>query len=336
MALQGELSQVASCPLRPGPIAHHNGKMELEFLEWLSQRIEPHPLAPVGIGDDAALLDWASRQGCLVMVDLLADGVDFRLAEIDPRRAGRKALAVNLSDAAAMASRPLAAVVALCLPRAGALELAKALYEGLLPLAAQYQIAIVGGDTNTWDGPLTISVTLLAEPTAKGPLLRSGGRGGDRLLVTGSLGGSILGKHLDFEPRVREALLLHERYTLHACIDISDGLAVDLWRLSRASGCGAVIELAALPLSDAARRLASQTGRPDLAHAVSDGEDFELLLAAPPEAAAQILAEQPLPIPISQVGWLEAQPGLWQIDAQGQRLELPPTGYLHTGVERGP
>lgn len=305
--------------------------MELEFLEWLSQRLGPQPGLRVGIGDDAAMLEWPRADGCLVMVDMLADGVDFRLTEIDARRAGRKALAVNLSDAAAMAARPLAAVVALSLPRAGALALAKELYEGLLPLAAEYNVAIAGGDTNTWDGPLAICVTLLAEPTAKGPLLRSGGRAGDRLLVTGTLGGSILGKHLDFEPRVREAILLHERYALHACMDISDGLALDLWRLCRASGCGATIELGRLPVSDAAHRLAGQTRRPAVEHALADGEDFELLLAAPPEAAAQIIAEQPLAVPITQVGWLENEPGLWQVDLQGRRFELLPKGYVHQG-----
>ncbi len=306
--------------------------MELEFVEWLSQRLGPQRGLRVGIGDDAALLDWSRTDGCLVMADMLADGVDFRLAEIDARRAGRKALAVNLSDAAAMAARPLAAVVALSLPRAGALALAKELYEGLLPLAAEYDVAIAGGDTNTWDGPLAICVTLLAEPTAQGPLLRSGGRAGDRLLVTGTLGGSILGKHLDFEPRVREAILLHERYTLHACIDISDGLALDLWRLCRASGCGAAIDLGSLPVSDAARRLAGETRRPAVEHALADGEDFELLLAAPPEAAARIIAEQPLAIPITEVGWMEDEPRLWQLDLQGRRTELLPTGYVHQGT----
>jgi thiamine-monophosphate kinase len=307
--------------------------MELEFLKWLTQRIEPHPLVRVGVGDDAAVLRWAHERDCLVMVDMLADGVDFRLSEIDPRRAGRKALAVNLSDAAAMAARPLAAVVALSLPRAGAGQLAERLYEGLLPLAAAYNVAIAGGDTNTWGGPLCICVTLLAESTGSGPLLRSGGRAGDRLLVTGWLGGSILGKHLDFEPRVREAITLHERYTLHACLDISDGLALDLWRLCQASGCGAVIELAALPLAEAARRQAQQTKQPAHFHALSDGEDFELLLAVPPQTAEQILAEQPLAIPLTQIGWLTDQPGLWQIDLQGQMIELPPAGYLHQGAK---
>lgn len=306
--------------------------MELEFLEWLSQRLGPQRGLRVGLGDDAALCDWPRPDGCLVMADMLADGVDFRLTEIAARRAGRKALAVNLSDAAAMAARPVAAVVALTLPRAGALELAKELYEGLLPLAAKYNVAIAGGDTNTWDGPLAICVTLLAEATGKGPLLRSGGRAGDRLLITGALGGSILGKHLDFEPRVCEAILLHERYTLHACIDISDGLALDLWRLCQASGCGAAIELGSLPVSDAAHRLAGQTCRPALEHALTDGEDFELLLAAPPEAADRMIAEQPLAVPITQVGWLENEPGLWQIDLQGRRFELLPQGYVHQGA----
>ncbi len=151
----------------------------------------------------------------------------------------REALAVNLSDLAAMAARPLAAVIALALPRHDALRIAQELYEGLLPLAERYGVAIAGGDTNSWDAPLAVAITLLGTPGPRGPLLRSGARPGDRILVTGAFGGSILDRHFDFEPRVHEALLLASRYDLHAGIDVSDGLSLDLSRLAAASGCGA-------------------------------------------------------------------------------------------------
>ncbi|HEY1786267.1 MAG TPA: thiamine-phosphate kinase, partial [Pirellulales bacterium] len=211
--------------------------MESSFIAWLRSVCPPHPALGVGLGDDAAVLAVAGGQ-LVITTDLLTEGVDFLLAEHDPRRIGHKALAANLSDLAAMAARPLAVVIALALPEPGSDQLARDLYAGMLPLAARYGVAIAGGDTNTWAGGLAISITAIGTPTARGPLLRSGARPGDRILVTGSLGGSILGRHFDFEPRVAEALLLADRYQLHAGIDVSDGLSLDLSRLASESGCG--------------------------------------------------------------------------------------------------
>jgi thiamine-monophosphate kinase len=313
--------------------------MELEFIRWLREHVPRHPRAPLGLSDDAAVVSLAGRSDLVVTIDTLTDGVDFRLETHDPRRIGRQALAANLSDLAAMAARPVAAVISLVLPREGsggkhALQLAIALYEGLLPLAAEFDVAIAGGDVNTFDGPLVISVTAIGQPSDRGPLLRSGGRAGDWLLVTGSLGGSILGHMLDFTPRVREALALHERYELHAGVDISDGLALDLSRLAAESHCGAVLFTHQVPISPAAYRLAEQEQAAAreataLQHALGDGQDFELLLAVAPETAQSILREQPLGCPISHVGELVAAPGLWQQDESGQRRPLEPTGWLH-------
>src|ERR1051326_607389 len=122
--------------------------MEADFLHWLREHLPPHPLLKLGIGDDAAILATAGRLDVVVTTDLLADGVDFDLTKHDARAVGRKALAVNLSDLAAMAAMPLAAVVALNLPRTGGMALATELYEGLLSLAQRYHLAIAGGDTN--------------------------------------------------------------------------------------------------------------------------------------------------------------------------------------------
>jgi len=196
--------------------------MESDFLHWLRERLPPHPLLKLGIGDDAAVLATAGRSDIVVTTDLIADGVDFDLRSDDPRRIGHKALAINLSDLAAMAARPLAAVIALNLPRQGGMKLAAELYEGLLALAERFHLAIAGGDTNSWDGPLVVSVTALGETTADGPLTRRGAQPGDRIIVTGTFGGSILGRHLDVQPRIEEALLLNQRYKLHAGIDSSD------------------------------------------------------------------------------------------------------------------
>jgi thiamine-monophosphate kinase len=311
----------------PGRLA-----MESELITYLRRRLPAHPLLRLGPGDDAAVLRLGHLDECAITVDMLTDQVDFELGRIDPRRVGRKALAVNLSDLAAMASRPLAAVIALALPRRGGLELAKALYEGLLPLAEEYQVAVAGGDTNSWDGPLAISVTLLGEVGSHGPLRRGGARPGDSIIVTGSLGGSILGRQFDFEPRVREALLLDERYELHAGIDVSDGLLRDLGHIAEESGCGAVLRTQAVPISDDARRLAQSLadGSTPLDHALGDGEDFELILAVPPQQAARMLAERPLEVPLSEIGQFIAEPGLWEASAEGGRRSLTPRGWEHT------
>jgi thiamine-monophosphate kinase len=305
--------------------------MEAELISWLRKRLPSHPLLRLGPGDDAAVLRLGQIEQCVMTVDLLSDHVDFELAEIDPHRIGRKALAVNLSDLAAMASRPLAGVVALVLPRQGGMDLAVALYEGLLPLAERYDVAIAGGDTNSWDGPLAISITLLGAVGARGPLRRDGARPGDRIVVSGAFGGSLLGKHLDFEPRVEEALLLQERYQLHAGIDVSDGVSRDLAHVATESGCGAVIHTEAVPIAADARLLAErlQDGSTPLDHALGDGEDFELIVAAPPDDARRMLAEQPLAVPLTDIGEFIAEPGLWQVDAQGGRRPLTPQGWEH-------
>ena len=305
--------------------------MESELIAYLRERLPAHPLLRLGPGDDAAVLRLAEVDECVVTVDLLTDHVDFELTEVDPPRVGRKALAINLSDLAAMASRPLAAVIALALPRQGGMKLAVGLSEGLLPLAEAYDLAIAGGDTNSWDGPLALSITLLGQVAHHGPLRRGGARPGDRIVVTGSFGGSILGRQFDFEPRVWEALLLGERYQLHAGIDVSDGLAIDLAHVLQESGCGAVLRTDAVPVADDAFRLAEKLadGSTPLDHALGDGEDFELILAVPPEEAERMLSEQPLEVPLTAVGEFTAEPGLWQTDAHGVRSRLVPRGWQH-------
>lgn len=305
--------------------------MEAELIAHLRRRLPPHPLLRLGIGDDAAVLRMADVDECVVSVDLLTDHVDFELSEVDPRRVGRKAVAANLSDLAAMASQPLAGVVALALPREGGMDLAVALYEGMLPVAEAFGLAIAGGDTNSWPGPLAISVTVIGKVTSRGPLTRGGAMPGDRIVVTGSFGGSILGRHLDFQPRVAEALRLAERYELRAGIDVSDGLSIDLARLARESGCGAILQSDVVPIADDAHRLAEKLadGSTPLEHALGDGEDFELILAVPPEEAERMVAEQPLDVPLTSIGEFIPEQGLWQVDARGRELPLLPSGYQH-------
>jgi thiamine-monophosphate kinase len=305
--------------------------MEADFLHWLREQLPEHRQVLLGPGDDAAVVRLAQSSDLVVTSDLLTDGVDFLLEECGPLRVGRKSLAVNLSDLAAMASRPVAIIVSLALPHTTALATARGFFKGLLPLAEEYDVAIAGGDTNTWEKGLVVSITALGETTAAGALTRSGAQVGDQILVTGDFGGSILGKHLDFEPRVREALLLQERYELHAGIDVSDGLSLDLSRLAASSRCGAAIELDRVPVAQAAEQLSNRAGDKlnPLEHALSDGEDFELIIAAPPAAAEQILADQPLQVPVTMIGEVVEQPGLWQRTSMGQLQWLEARGYEH-------
>jgi thiamine-monophosphate kinase len=201
-----------------------------------------------------------------------------------------------------------------------------------LPLAEKYDLAIAGGDTNSWDGPLAISITLLGKVTEHGVLQRNGARPGDRIVVTGAFGGSILGRHLDFEPRVWDALALNAGYELHAGTDVSDGLSCDLAHILQESRCGAVLDTDAVPLAADAFRLAEQRadGSTALDHALGDGEDFELILAVPPEDAKRMLAEQPASAPLTDIGEFVAEPGLWQRDHTGRRQPLTPQGWEHT------
>lgn len=306
--------------------------MELDFISWLRKKISDHPHLRLGVGDDAAILRFGhDARDCVVTSDLLSDGVHFQLDRTSAARVGRKALAVNLSDLAAMAARPHSAVVSLLLPRHEARALALELYDGILPLAEQYDVAIAGGDTNCWDGPLVISVTAVGQLTQRGALLRSGARPGDVVVVTGNFGGSILGHHYDFQPRIDEALLLHAQYDIHAAIDVSDGLALDLARVCQESKCGAVVDVHAVPVSDDAQALAEQPGGGDRAtqHALTDGEDFELILAVPPGEAERMLAEQPLSVPVTRVGDFVAESGLWQTEPDGSRRPMTAQGFEH-------
>jgi len=301
---------------------------EFEYIAWLRSRTPADPRVLIGPGDDCAALVPTARP-LLVTTDVLMDGTDFVLGEVGPRRAGRKAMAANLSDIAAMAGTPTAAVVGAVLPR-GAGELARELYLGLRDVADSFGVALVGGDTNSWNGPLVISVTALGEVTPRGAVRRSGAKPGDWLFVTGPLGGSILGRHLDFTPRVREALALHAAVELHAMLDISDGLAADLNHICAESNCGAVLIAEAIPISGAARELSRTSGKSALEHALGDGEDFELLFAVSAEDGAKLLAA---PVPVVKIGAC-VESGLW-LETNGRRENLAPTGWVHDLGEPG-
>jgi thiamine-monophosphate kinase len=255
------------------------------------------------------------------------DGVDFRLAECGPEAAARKAIAVTASDLAATASVPRAAIVAVALPRGVSFATFDGLAKGFERAAKEVGCDLVGGDTSTYDGPLAITVALAGEPGPMGVVLRRGAVVGDALSVTGPLGGSILGRHLTFSPRLREALLLAERRVPHAMMDLSDGLAADLPRLCAASACGADVEAESVPVHDDARRVPG--AETPLSHALLDGEDFELLLAHAPLADADVRDLAARGVVLHRIGTVTAEAGALRLREGGVSRPFPRGGFDH-------
>jgi thiamine-monophosphate kinase len=309
--------------------------MEREFVDWLLHRVRPDARLEVPAGDDAAVLRPPASRRTVVTVDMLMEGVDFLLGPgCPPEAVGHKALAVSLSDLAAMAARPEAVVVAVALPCHGGDTLGRGIHAGLAALAAEYDVAIAGGDTNAWDGPLVVSVTALGSVPPGRAWRRAGAQPGDRLVVTGPCGGSILGRHLAVTPRCREALHLAARYHVHAAIDVSDGLSLDTARLMAASGTAALLDMDAIPIHADAVAAARRAGdmRTPLEHALGDGEDFELVLAMPPEEAASAVAasaDAPFQTPLTVIGEVIDGAGLFVRGPDGTHMAVEPRGFLH-------
>lgn len=313
---------------------------ENEFVAALLATLPSDPRLEVPAGDDAAVLRPPALRRTVITVDMLMEGVDFVLGpDCSPRAIGHKALAVSLSDLAAMGSRPEAVVVAVALPRAEAATIGRELQAGIAPLAAAHGVALAGGDTNTWDGPLVISTTAIGSVPPGNAWRRDRARPGDLVVASGAFGGSLLGRHLAVVPRCREAAAIAAGFTVHAAIDVSDGLALDVGRMMEASGTAAVLDLGAVPIHpDAIRAAAAAAGRTPLDHALGDGEDFELVLTMPPEEARRLVAScgsPPFDTPFTIIGEVVAGQGLFARTADGGRRPLPRTGYQHA-IADGP
>jgi thiamine-monophosphate kinase len=303
---------------------------EFEFIHWIKSQMDRsrnRRTVPVGIGDDMAVVEFQGGQ-LLFGSDLTIEGVHFDFATATPRQVGHKALGRCLSDCAAMAGVPLAAIVSIATPKGMSEKILKEVYRGMFALGRRYHCPIVGGDTSHSPGRLSIDVCLLGQCAGK-PVLRSRARPGDYLYVTGPLGGSILGKHLKFQPRIREAGWLTQHLPVHALIDISDGLSSDLRHLCEGSGCGAELPTAALEkiISPASRKLAGQTGKPPLDHALNDGEDFELLVAI--GLAPEKLPRLPRGVTLLPIGKMHRGKDIHIITAKGVRQNLPARGFTH-------
>lgn len=301
-------------------------RSEFEFIDGLRRRVKLRPPVRVGIGDDAAVLEHAAGGAEVVTTDLLMEGVDFLWPEASAALIGRKSLAVNLSDLAAMAARPTAAFVSLALPRARGRAFADELMQGLLALAEEFDVCIAGGDTNSWDGPTVVSITALGEPWASQPVLRSGAQPGDWLFVTGACGGSLAGRHLTFTPRLAEAARLTALVPLHAMIDISDGLAADLHHLLDESGVGAKVQAEMIPIHADVARLHDE--RTPLQHALGDGEDFELLFTVGADDGPRLLSMWDHATSLTHIGVITPARGC-RLHSNGEICDLPPLGWTH-------
>ena len=306
-------------------------KGEWRLIDWIRGRTRLDPRAvPLGPGDDMAIVRLAGESECLVTVDALVEGTHFDLEKATPRQVGYKALAVSLSDAAAMAALPVCAVAGVALPNARDMAFAKEICRGLADAAERFACPIVGGDIVSGSGPLSVGTALVARADGIEPVRRSGAKAGDWLFVTGELGGSVLGRHLSFVPRVAEARILARTVMLHAMIDLSDGLSTDLGHLCEESRAGAEVEAETVPISADAQHLAEADGRPALEHALSDGEDFELLFAVGPEDGERLVAKNPLGgIRLSRIGRVTEGREVTLIRPGGRREPMEPRGWEH-------
>lgn len=261
----------------------------------------------VGIGDDAAVFRSRSGMNQLLAIDTLVEGVDFLCKKAAPQEIGRKALAINLSDIAAMGGIPKVAVVSLSLPPRTTFEFVKGFYEGIRKLSQKFGVSIVGGDLSRAK-VISSSIALLGEAQPKFTIYRKGAKVGDFICVTGRLGGSILGKHLNFTPRIKEGQFLAKQ-GVSAMIDVSDGLEQDLKHITDESGVGGMIDERKIPVSKEALKLACGDRRKALRRALSDGEDFELLFTISEDRlyALERAWRKKFKLPLTQIGKIVAR-----------------------------
>ena len=269
----------------------------------------------VGVGDDCAVIGRPrDARWLLLKTDAVVEGVHFLPTE-DLHRVGWKALCRAISDIAAMGGEPRHALITLAISPERKVADVRALYAGLRKAARKFGVSIVGGETSRSPGPMFISVTLTGEVERTRCTLRSGGKPGDALYVTGRLGGSIADKHLTFTPRLAEARWLVRHFKVHAMMDLSDGLAMDLPRLAEASRCGFTLRREALP----------RTTGSTVEQALADGEDYELLFALAPRDAPKLGREWPRAfprLPLTRIGSLNPQSAI-------RNPQPPPRGFGH-------
>lgn len=334
---------------------------ELALLERLGRRLPLRGDVMVGVGDDCAVVSGAQsdRRDYLLKSDSCVEGVHFA-PQTKGELIGNKALGRVLSDMAAMGGEPLWILVDLAAPAKTSVRRIERIYAGMTKLAKQFNVAIVGGDVSS-GRDLQLHVFGAGRVKKGKAVLRSGASAGDAIFVTGALGGSLAGRHLKFQPRLREGQWLARGKWATAMIDISDGLARDLGHIMRASNMGARLILDAIPVSFSAvgpalahGRLADKSAimngalqaaalpehafikplnrKAGLVHALADGEDYELLFTVPKTKADSFVKAWRRVFRLScvQIGWITAQKGrLEGIDSEGRIIKLNGTGFEH-------
>jgi thiamine-monophosphate kinase len=306
---------------------------EFELIARLTKSLPTNQNVVVGAGDDCAVLDFGAPDKLfLFKTDAVVEGIHFK-KDSPPEKIGRKALARCLSDIAAMAGTPVAALVTIGLPENFESETVVKIYDGMSALAKKHGLAITGGETTASPERIFISVALLGTVKRGKQILRSGAKAGDAIFVTGELGGSLAGKHLEFEPRLEEARWLAENFHIHAMIDLSDGLAGDLRHLLKSSRVGAELLKSAIPISRAAKETARKnpSTKSPLVAALTDGEDFELLFTVAGRDAVKLLdawKKQFQQLRLRCIGKITAGEGVTVRDKDAI-LPLTAHGYVH-------
>jgi thiamine-monophosphate kinase len=306
---------------------------EFELIEKLTRSLPTNKSVVTGSGDDCAVLDFGIPEELLLFkTDAVVEGIHFK-ADAAPEKIGHKALARCLSDIAAMAGTPTAALVTIALPKTFDTAFIEGVYTGMTALARKHDVAIAGGETTTNPERILISVALIGLVPRGKAALRSGAEAGDAIFVTGELGGSLAARHLEFEPRLAEARWLAEHFAIHAMIDLSDGLAGDLRHILKASRVGAELLTSSLPISRAAKLAskAESSAKTPLLAALTDGEDFELLFTVASKDAVPVLDAWKKQFPklaLTCIGKITAGEGVTLRDKTGAR-PMTLHGYEH-------
>ncbi|MFH1753412.1 MAG: thiamine-phosphate kinase [Candidatus Omnitrophota bacterium] len=295
---------------------------EFGIIGRISRRTKTDRSVMLGIGDDAAVIKTDGDKCLLFASDMIVEGVHFDLKKAKPFDIGWKALCVNISDIAAMGGVPRYACVSAGINKNTKLRSTDGIYSGILSAARRFGVNIVGGDTSSSD-KLVIDVSIIGEARKGEIIYRSGAKPGDVILVTGTLGGSIKGKHLKFTPRIRESQFLVKNFKINSMIDISDGLSSDLSHICKSSGVGAKIYESLIPLSKDARSVKS---------ALSDGEDYELLFTVPKKGLSRMIKrfKKRSKTPLAVIGEVtKKNAGIKIVDRFGRILSLTGRGFAH-------
>ena len=327
---------------------------EAEIISRIRRRARATDQVLTGIGDDAAVLRHGAATDLIACCDLMAEGVHFRREWAAPRLIGYKALAVTLSDVAAMGGVARFAMMSIALPRTLPAGFIEELLEGIFELADSAGVSIIGGDTSSSVDSLFVDTSVIGECAAGRAITRKGAKAGNAIYVTGALGAASLGlslleqgarlanlagsdaraealmKHLTPAPRLKLGQAIGERGLATAMIDISDGLSTDLWHVLDESDCGAIIKADAIPIAGCVQRLATGDSKINtLRLALDGGEEYELLFTAPPENQTEIaeLSEE-FAVPVTAIGRIVADKGL-RLERDGSLEQVPPSGYEH-------